>query len=161
MEHPTKLQVQAARMRAVDMFAQDLTNTDIANRLGVARQTVSRWKQIWLKHGLGALDQDKRGPKPRIGDQEWQGILDLLTLGAVANGYDTDLWTLERIADLIESKTGTTHCISRIWQLLKQSGWSCKKPERRAKERKEEAIALWKSETWPNIKKGRKIAVPF
>lgn len=40
------------------------------------------------------------------------------------------------------------------WKLLRcDLGWSCQKPERRALQRDEEAIARWKRYTWPRIKK--------
>jgi hypothetical protein len=32
-------------------------------------------------------------------------------------------------------------------------GWSCQKPEKRARERDEEAIAGWRQMDWPRIKK--------
>ncbi|MFH1417667.1 MAG: IS630 family transposase [Planctomycetota bacterium] len=34
--------------------------------------------------------------------------------------------------------------------------WSCQKPERRARERNEEAIARWRKQDWPRIKKARR-----
>jgi hypothetical protein len=34
-------------------------------------------------------------------------------------------------------------------------GWSCQKPERRALQRNEAAIARWKQSRWPHIKKRR------
>jgi hypothetical protein len=37
--------------------------------------------------------------------------------------------------------------------LLGQLGWSCQKPERRALQRDEEAIAHWKRYVWPQVKK--------
>jgi hypothetical protein len=35
-------------------------------------------------------------------------------------------------------------------------GWSCQKPERRARERDEEAIAAWRKNDWLRIKKRSK-----
>ena len=40
-----------------------------------------------------------------------------------------------------------------IGRLLHSLGWSVQKPERRALERDEEAIARWKRKDWPRIKK--------
>ncbi len=42
---------------------------------------------------------------------------------------------------------------SGVWHVLRGMGWSCQKPERRARERNEQAIATWRHEDWPHIKK--------
>ena len=38
-------------------------------------------------------------------------------------------------------------------RLLHQMGWSAQKPERRARERDERAIARWRRVEWPRLKK--------
>ena len=71
-------------------------------------------------------------------------------------GYSTELWTLQRIALLIEKEFGVHYHIGHVWKLMSHElGWSCQKPERRATERDEEAIERWKKKTWPAIKKNR------
>jgi len=42
-----------------------------------------------------------------------------------------------------------------VWRLLGASGFSCQRPERRAIERDEQAIARWKRAVWPALKKRR------
>ncbi|MGW8358316.1 helix-turn-helix domain-containing protein [Streptomyces wedmorensis] len=39
--------------------------------------------------------------------------------------------------------------ISGVWRLLDRLGWSWQVPKVRAVERNEEAIAAWRTETWP------------
>jgi len=77
----------------------------------------------------------------------------LLLKGPKANGYKTDLWTLRRIAQVIEKHFGESYGFSGVWYLLSRIGWSCQKPERRAGERNDQAIAVWKKRGWPHIKK--------
>jgi len=40
-----------------------------------------------------------------------------------------------------------------VWYILRDMGWSPQKPERRARERDEEAIEQWREEGWAQIKK--------
>ena len=79
----------------------------------------------------------------------------LLLKGARAQGYHTELWTLPRVADLIQKHFGVIYESSSVWHVLNRMGWSCQKPERRARERDEDKIAQWRSKDWPRIKKRR------
>ncbi|WP_242435926.1 winged helix-turn-helix domain-containing protein [Streptomyces sp. Root369] len=36
-----------------------------------------------------------------------------------------------------------------IWRLLHRHGWSWQSPARRARERDEQAVGLWKKDVWP------------
>ena len=68
----------------------------------------------------------------------------------------TNLWTLERIAVVIRKKFRVCYHPSQVWRILRQMGYSCQKPERRSRERDEEAIAIWRKSDWPRIKKSPK-----
>ena len=79
-----------------------------------------------------------------------------LNKGPRAFGYKTNLWTLERIAAVISKKFRVCYHASQVWRILRQMGYSCQKPERRARERAEQAVATWRKKDWPRIKKVRK-----
>jgi len=80
-------------------------------------------------------------------------VIRVLLKGALAAGYSTDLWTLERIGRVIEQQYHVTYHPAHVWKLMRSLGWSCQKPERRALQRDERAIAHWKRYRWPHIKK--------
>jgi hypothetical protein len=63
------------------------------------------------------------------------------------------LWTLARIARLIKQHFGIRYHPGHVWKLLRKLGWSCQKPERRALQRDEAAIAHWKRYLWPHIRR--------
>ena len=63
------------------------------------------------------------------------------------------LWTTQRIAELIERHLGVHYHRNHVGKLLHQLGWSHQKPERRAIERNEAVIAEWKQSVWPRVKK--------
>jgi len=77
----------------------------------------------------------------------------LLARGARAHGYATDLWTTKRVATVITREFGVHYHPAHVSRLLAACGWSCQKPERRALERDEAAIAHWKRYRWTAIKK--------
>jgi transposase len=66
-----------------------------------------------------------------------------------------DLWTCPRVALVIQEHFGVIYHTAHVWRLLRSLGWSCQKPEQRARERDEAEIARWRHEEWPRIKKGR------
>lgn len=161
MIHASLEYKQRVRFKAASLFADGRhSNSEIAHLLGVSRQSISHWHQAWLKGGEAALVIQTPGQKPLVSDEQWQEIQDALIKGPAAHGYDTEFWTLERIADLIEKMTGVKYHYCYVWELLTKLGWSHQKPERAAKQRDEEAIARWKVERWPQIKRGLKKQVP-
>ena len=79
----------------------------------------------------------------------------MLLKGSRAAGYRTDLWTLKRVAAMIQRDWGVPYHPCHVWKLLVSHGWSCQNPERRALQRDDAAIAHWKRSRWPHIKKRR------
>jgi transposase len=98
-----------------------------------------------------------RGPtgrRPKIADEQLAGIEQALLEGALAHGFATEVWTLERIAVVIQGLTGVALSNPSVWRLLRERlGWSVQCPARQAKERDEEAIQHWVAHEWPRINK--------
>jgi transposase len=88
-----------------------------------------------------------------LSDRQVARLEEMLRKGPCKHGYTTELWTLKRVADLIERRFGVRYDPSGVWHLLHRMGWSAQKPERRARERDEEAIVAWRQHDWPRIKK--------
>jgi transposase len=70
------------------------------------------------------------------------------------------MWTLQRVAEVIEAETGIAYHPGHVWRLLRQMGWSRQRPARRAIERDDEAIANWVKNDWPRVKKTPDAARP-
>jgi len=142
-------------MQAADLFEQHEIPAEIARRVGVSHQIVSDWRTAWRQGGRDALRSAGRaGRKPKLCDEQLAGIVAALTRGAEANGYPTDLWTLARVADVIERVSGVRYHPGHVWYLLRERlKWSRQRPARRASERNEAAITQWVQRRWPQIKK--------
>jgi transposase len=95
------------------------------------------------------------GRPPRLSKTQKRRLVTLLAQGAPRAGYPTEFWTLPRVAEVIRQEFGVRYHPAHVWKVLTALGWSCQKPERRAVERDEAAIARWKREEWPRIKKRR------
>lgn len=147
--------LEKRRMKAVRLLEKgDLNQSEIAGRLRVCRQTVSRWAEEYNKGGKQALKKAGRaGRKPELSEADLERLGELLKKGPEALGYETPLWTCWRIAHLIESEFGVQYHPGHVWKVLDGLGWSCQRPEGRARERNEEAIRQWKRVSWPRIKK--------
>jgi transposase len=80
-------------------------------------------------------------------------LLKVLTEGALAAGFATELWTLRRVGQLIERRFARSYSESQVWRILVALGFSCQRPSGRALERNEAAIRRWKQTRWPALKK--------
>jgi transposase len=146
---------EARRLRAAELFAQGRSQAEVANQLGVSRQSAHVWHARFEQGGVEALrSRGLTGPDPKLSDAQLARVEQALLAGAMANGFDTDLWTLERVAVVITQLTGIRHHPGHVWSILRQRlGWTLQRPERRAAERDEQAIARWVQQEWPRIKK--------
>ena len=148
--------MEQRRKRAARMFARGATQADVARELEVSRQSVSRWHADWQRGGTTALKAAGRaGRMPRLSDAQLARVGRALRRGPRAHGFATDLWTLDRVATVIEAETGVHYHPGHVWKLLRDKlGWSRQRPARRAVERDDEAIARWVAEEWPRRKRG-------
>lgn len=146
--------LEKRRKKAGKLFAKECSAPDVARRLGVARQVAYRWKNAWDQGGHDALaSKGPAGPKAKLTLEQTQQVTQALLAGPATHGYKTALWTLPRVAALIEDLTGVDYHPGHVWRLLGASGFSCQRPERRAVERDEKAIRRWQRTEWPALKK--------
>ncbi len=129
-------------MRAADLFERGMIPAEIARRVGVAHQVVSEWRKAWRQGGREALrSAGPAGRKPKLSDGQLAEVANALARGALANGYLTDVWTLPRVAEVIEHVTGVSYHPGHVWYILRdQLDWTWQRPARRATERNDEAI---------------------
>jgi transposase len=149
--------LEARRLQAAELFAQGHTQAEVAHQLGVSRQSAHVWHTRFQGGGVDALrSRGPTGPDPKLSAADLARVEEALLQGAQANGFDTDLWTLERVAVVITQLTGVRHHPGHVWVILRHRlGWTLQRPERRASERDEDAITRWVQQEWPRIKKGQ------
>ena len=127
---------------------------DVAAFLGVTDRAVRGWVAAHRKAGEDGLKAvPHAGPAPKLTRRREQSVLSWLARSPQAFGYKTDLWTTRRLAEVIARKYGVRFNPNDLAEWLTRRGYSPQKPDVRAVERDEPAIARWVAEDWPRIKK--------
>lgn len=146
--------LERRRLQAITLLKDGFQPVEVARRLGVDRRSVRRWRASHDQEGRkGLAAKPTPGRPPKLDARARQGLERSLLRGAKACGFPTDLWTCPRVAELIRREYGTRYHVDHIGRLLRALGWTPQKPERRARERDEEAIRRWVKVEWPRIKK--------
>jgi transposase len=136
------------------LFAVGVRQAEVARHPEVSAQAVGVWHRRWEAGGPEALrSKGPSGPSPRLSDAQLGTVEQALLAGVTANGFVGELWTVDRVALVIERLTGVRHHPAWVWALLHHRlGWSVQRPKRRAAERDQAAIDRWVRERWPQIK---------
>jgi len=153
--HGTQTELEKRRRRAIQLLKKGQASLSaIARWLGASKSSVSRWMKAYQEKGVkGLKPKTVPGRPPKLLPAQREKLNQLLLAGPLSSGYRTDLWTLQRVAQIIQKNFGVQYHPNHVWRLLLAMGWSCQKPERRALERNEKEIAHWKRYRWPHIKK--------
>ena len=154
--------LERRRRKALGLLTLGLTLVQVARRVGVSVSSVFRWQQMVEEAGVAGLaPRPVPGRPKKLQPTQLNRLSEILVSGARAWGFPNELWTLRRIARVIEKEFHVHYHPGHVWKVLRQAGWTCQVPERRALERDEERIAGWKRYKWPAIKKkGRKAWSP-
>ncbi|MER0478596.1 winged helix-turn-helix domain-containing protein [Streptomyces sp. Edi2] len=146
------------RMEAVERFGRGEKNREIAAALRVSERSLERWRRAWRGHGeAGVLSKGSPG-RPRLGPEQMTWLERELERGPLAHGWADQRWTLARVKTLIGRLFHVSYTVEGTWRLLKRHGWSWQQPARRAIERDDEAVELWKKEVWPRVRAPRRRA---
>ena len=150
----TAAELERRRQRAVRLLESGHSLSTVARMVGAAVSAVWQWRETVRQHGREALKaKPVPGRPPKLTSKQRERLPSLLLRGARAFGYPTDLWTTARVAQVIRREFAVRYHPAHVSRLLAACGWSCQKPERRATERDEAAIAHWKRYQWAAIKK--------
>lgn len=150
----SRKEAERRRWRAMALLDQGRSQAQVARKLGVTPAAVSQWVKTRCQRGDTALQaKPHTGRTPKLNDRQVARLDKLLRQSPTKHGYATELWTLSRVVQVIAKHFAVTYDPSGVWHLLRRMGWSAQKPERRARERDEDAIARWRKKDWPRIKK--------
>jgi len=149
--------LEQRRRDAVAMLRRGVKAAAVAKALRVSVVSVGRWRQAAARSGTGELAaKPVPGRPPKLGAARRGRLLELLRQGPGRHGFGTELWTLARVAEVIRRRWRVSYHPSQVWRILVGLGWSCQKPQCRARERDEEAVGRWRRVDWPRIKKRRR-----
>lgn len=142
------------RLRAGRMLLSGKRPAEVAEQVGVARQTVYTWKGLLDEGGIDALRAvPSRGRPAKLDASQLEGVCRVVLQSPTEHGFGTELWTLNRVGAVIERLYGVKFGTTQLWRILGALGFSVQKPEKRALERNEDGVRQWKRRTWPALKK--------
>ena len=143
------------RLRAWDLKQRGWSQQAIAEALGVTAGAVSQWMRRGREGGVEALRRRPLpGAPPKLTVEQRVQVPVLLARGAEAYGFRGEVWTAKRVATVIRREFGVRYHPNHVGKLLRAAGWSVQKPITRASQRNEVAIAAWRTERWPVLKRG-------
>ena len=109
-------QALALRARIVLGCAEEITNGEVAERLGVTRTTVGKWRRRFIEAGLdGLFDEDRPGAPRTVSDDMVERVV-IKTLEE--QSADAPHWSTRSMAKATGMSPTT---IRRIWQPLSSS----------------------------------------
>jgi transposase len=144
------------RLQAGERFAAGEKTAVIAKDLRVSVRSVERWRRAWREGGLEGLRSAGPANEPTVTSAQFAVLEDELGKGLAGHGFEDQRWTLVRVQTVIRRLFGLSLSVATVWRLLKRHGWSWQAPARRALERDEHAVELWKKEVWPRVKASRR-----
>jgi transposase len=112
---------EADRARAILLTLSGWTSGQIAEAFGVREDTVRFWRSAFITGGMEALKKSVApGPAP-VKAECALAVAEEVLSGPVA---DRPNWTLPRLADEIEKRSGVRISSSRLSVVLRQRGHS-------------------------------------
>ena len=148
--------LEALRLRALRGCELGFTETEVADLLGVSRETVCRWWTAYAAGGLDAIPGDRTGRPVGSGrtlsDEQARHIQRQIDDHNPEDlGIPAALWTRKAVRDLIRKECGIDMPVRTVGEYLKRWGYTAKVPRRHAKDQDPEEVREWLEETYPAI----------
>jgi transposase len=150
--------LEALRLRALHGCELGYTETQLAELLGVSRETISRWWSAYADGGLDALPGERTGRPLGSGRsltdpqaQRIQQILDTKTPEQM--NIPAALWNRRAVRDLIQRECDVLLAVRTVGEYLKRWGYTSKKPQRHARDQDPEEVHEWLETTYPELEK--------
>ncbi|MEM4407986.1 MAG: helix-turn-helix domain-containing protein [Candidatus Caldarchaeum sp.] len=122
------------KLRAI-LSCQRHSLRDVAEIIGVSRQTLWRWIKRFREEGPEGLQDRPRGHrKPKLSPIQFEQIASWIEKGRDPNGFPIS-WTLAKLRDEIEKHFGVRMGITPIWRWMRKNGFHSVKPQANRKKR--------------------------
>jgi transposase len=149
--------LEALRLRAVRACERGFTQSDVANILGVAPETVCRWWVAYSDGGLEAIPHERTG-RPQgsgaaLSDEQAAQVQQLIdTKSPEEMGMASPLWSRRAIGELIRKECDVVLAVRTVGEYLRRWGYTAKKPARHAQKQDPEEVRQWLEHTYPALK---------
>jgi transposase len=145
------------RIRAVQAVERGWPVGQASDAFGVSRRTLHRWLARFINDGQNGLRRQPGSGRPRkleeLTEDDWRAIV---LQPASTFGYETDLWTVGRVHDVVHDLYRVAVSRDTIWRRLREAGLTYQKPEREYHEIDEAARKKWRRYEVPKIRRAVK-----
>lgn len=136
--------MEGRRMQGVRMLRRGISQSEVARRLEVSRQSVFAWAKVDEVDKMGWRSTPLGRPSSLEKEEKYK-LQRMLRKGGLRNGFDKDRWSLSMVAALISSSSyRRDYSRTQVMRLLKELGFSCEKPNIEDEIR----FARWKRLGW-------------
>ena len=142
------------RIRAVQaVVRRGLAIGEVAEAYNTDRTTLFRWIKRYRQQGENGLHRQAGSGRPRkLKELEGKRLWNLVLQPATHFGYETDLWTVGRVHQVVQEKLKVVVSKDTIWRRLREAGLTYQKPERQYFETDDEARQEWVDNRLPQIR---------
>lgn len=136
------------------LFQRGISQAEVARRLKATPAAVSYWHRDWKDQGIkGLASKGHTGFASKLTKEKRLLFKRAVLRGPLEYGYQTNLWTLPRLSAVLRRVTGFRCSDVWTWHIVRNLGFTPQKPQIKARERNNTAIAEWKAKTLPDLKK--------
>lgn len=142
------------RLKAAKLFKKGVTQAEVARKLRVSTAAVAYWHTAYEEGGVAALrSKGHTGFSSRLTPEKRLLFKKAILKGPLAHGYETNLWTLPRLSAVMKKVAKVKFSDVWTWNIVRSLGFTPQKPQMKAVQRNEAAIAGWCVKTLPGLKK--------
>ena len=113
--------LEERRMRGARLLREGVWQAEVARRVGVHRQSVSRWARKLKRGGERALGAGRVGRPARLHREDLRRVEGQLKRGPGILGRGR--WTSGLVARLIDRECRVKYDPSQAWRILRRMGW--------------------------------------
>ena len=110
--------LEQRRRAGMRLLGQKVAQAEVARRLGVSPAAVCKWNARRRTQPATAWQRRPQGKPPKLTAAHKEQLRRALRRGAQAHGFVNDLWTLPRIAQVLESTCGVRLHPGHLWRVF-------------------------------------------
>lgn len=153
----SSLEKIALRKAAIRMIKKGVKKKDVAEQLGVNKNTVTNWFRSYQLQGSKSYHYNKPGVKSedkKLLTQEQEVAIQAMIVDTMPDQLKLDfaLWTRKAVKELVERELGVVLAVTTMGDYLRKWGYTPEKPKKRAYEQCPKKVQKWLDEEYPKIK---------
>jgi len=145
------------RKRAIQLCLSGKKQYEVAEIMGVKKETICQWNLLYKKGGFSALKGKKTGVKSedkKLLNSQQEKEIQSMIIDKMPDQLKLDfaLWTRKAVKELVESEFQVVLAINTMGDYLRKWGFTPQKPKKKAYEQCDKKVQKWLDEEYPKIK---------